>query len=87
MGFPVERAPRCQRQCAIEGMAMRSTYTGFRGESAMLWRVWGVRHLRFFWHAWRVNRWARMWGDIGIGTGVPNASDIEHLRGIWRGER
>ncbi|SCW61756.1 hypothetical protein SAMN02927924_01693 [Sphingobium faniae] len=50
-------------------------------------RLWGVRHLRFFFLRWQVFRHARAWGRMGIGLGYPNPSDIEQLGMIWRGER
>jgi hypothetical protein len=56
-----------------------------RGDGRMLSRLWGIRHLRFFWYARRVDRWAEMWSRAGIGLGVPNESDIRWLDDIWRG--
>ncbi len=49
-------------------------------------RLWGIRHLRWYWHSVRVWRWARQWGRLGIGLGVPNMRDLDHLEAIWRGE-
>ena len=46
-----------------------------------------IRHVRYFWLAWQVSRWARAWGQAGIGLGVPNQADVAHLEAIWRGER
>jgi hypothetical protein len=50
-------------------------------------RLWGVRHIRYFWLAFRVHQHARMWAEIGVGLGHPNSSDIQVLEAIWRGER
>lgn len=50
-------------------------------------RLWGIRHIRCLWLGWRVHRWARMWGECGIGPGVPNESDLRVLDAIWRGEQ
>jgi hypothetical protein len=44
-----------------------------------------IRHVRYFYHAWRLYRWARAWNSIGIGIG-PNPADIDHLEAIWRGK-
>jgi hypothetical protein len=46
-------------------------------------RLWGIRHLRFFWLSYRVARWAQFWGQHGIGLGYPNEADIAHLDRIW----
>ncbi len=46
----------------------------------------GIRHIRAMWLAYRVDCWARQWGQIGIGLGHPNPADVEHLRAIWRGD-
>lgn len=54
----------------------------------MTWlsRLWGVRHVRFWYLSYQVHRWARRWGQMGIGFGVANEADIAELRRIWRGE-
>lgn len=49
-------------------------------------RWWGIRHLRFVVLAYRVQRWARIWGAAGIGLGVPNPADLDYLDKVWRGE-
>jgi hypothetical protein len=46
-----------------------------------------IRHIRWLWLAWRVRRWAREWGNIGIGLGYPTEHDLRVLDAIWRGER
>lgn len=50
-------------------------------------RLWGVRHVRWLFHMFRVNAWARAWGSVGIGLGIPHPSDVAVLDAIWRGER
>ena len=45
-----------------------------------------IRHLRYFWLRRQVYAWARMWADMGIGLGGPNASDLAHLQDIWTGK-
>ena len=45
-----------------------------------------IRHIRYWWLRARVYQWAAMWGDVGIGLGVPNEADLAHLERIWRGE-
>lgn len=49
-------------------------------------RWWGIRHIRYLYHSYQIQRWARMWGQIGIGLGWANPSDIEYLDKIWKGE-
>ena len=46
-------------------------------------RMWGIRHVRYFYLKWRVLVWAERWGRMGIGLGCPNPSDIEHLERIY----
>lgn len=46
---------------------------------------WGIRHIRCIYLAWRVHRWARMCGEIGLGLGSPNQADLDHLQAIWDG--
>lgn len=45
-----------------------------------------IRHIRYWWGVYRVNRWARMWGQVGIGLGYANPSDLQVLDNIWRGK-
>lgn len=43
-----------------------------------------IRHIRYFWHAFRFNVW---WAKEGQYLGaVPNERDIEYLAKVWRGE-
>jgi hypothetical protein len=50
-------------------------------------RLWGIRHVRWLWHAWQLSRWVSNWASVGIGLGRPNKADVEALDQIWRGER
>lgn len=45
-----------------------------------------IRHIRYFWLSWRVHRQATQYGEWGIGLGVPNQSDLNHLKRIWSGK-
>ncbi len=45
-----------------------------------------IRHVRFWWHAWRMQKHYAAYHSMGIGLGIPAKSDIEHLEAIWRGE-
>ena len=45
-----------------------------------------IRHIRYWWLRRQVYEWATMWYLHGIGLGVPNQADLEHLERIWRGE-
>lgn len=47
-------------------------------------RLWGVRHLRYFWLRLRFALW---WANVGHMLGAcPNPSDLEYLDAVWRGE-
>ena len=50
-------------------------------------RWWGIRHVRWLYLDFRVHRWAWMCGQVGLGVGRPNESDLRALDAIWRGER
>ena len=45
-----------------------------------------IRHIRWLYGSWAVQRYARKWARAGIGLGVPNESDLRVLDAIWRGE-
>ncbi len=45
-----------------------------------------IRHVRWAYLDWRVHSWAREWGRLGIGTGIPNSADLDHLQAIWDGK-
>lgn len=48
-------------------------------------RLWGIRHIRYFWHRTRFNIW---WYDVGRHLGMfPNERDITYLEDIWKGKR
>lgn len=47
-------------------------------------KLWGIRHVRYFFLAWEFERW---WDRLGRHLGaVPNQSDLEFLEKVWRGE-
>lgn len=48
-------------------------------------RLWGIRHLRWFYHSWRVHAWAIECAALGIGLGIPHESDLQRLARIKRG--
>ena len=48
-------------------------------------RLFGIRHIRYFYLHYRALRWARKWGDMGLGLGYPNESDLKYLDAVWRG--
>jgi hypothetical protein len=54
-------------------------------KTALPWRIWGVRHVRFLYHAWGAERHAAQWASIGIGIGGPNQYDRWVLYAILRG--
>lgn len=45
-----------------------------------------IRHLRFWWLSYMLNRWVRMWAQRGIGVGDVNPSDLRWLQDIWEGK-
>lgn len=51
----------------------------------MIWRLWGIRHVRYWWHCHRVHAFAARMGEMGLGLGDPNPYDLRVLEGIWRG--
>ena len=47
-------------------------------------RLWGIRHIRWFWHSYWFWRW---WDQVGCHAGAfPNTADTDHLIRIRRGE-
>lgn len=47
-------------------------------------RLWGIRHVRWFWLNFRFNLW---WVRTGCLLGAfPNPNDIAFLDAVWRGE-
>lgn len=48
-------------------------------------RLWGIRHLRWLWWSWRVQRWVDRWGSVGLGIGLAAESDRRFLQAIWDG--
>jgi hypothetical protein len=48
-------------------------------------RWWGIRHLRYAYYVWRLERWAQDWEALGVGYGVPADADLHHLEDIWHG--
>jgi hypothetical protein len=49
-------------------------------------RMWGIRHMRWFYHAWRLEKWVRECARAGLGLGYANQNDVDTLNAIWRGE-
>ena len=45
-----------------------------------------IRHIRFFYLDYMAHRWARIWGECGIGLGQPNPSDLAYLKAVWEGK-
>lgn len=46
-------------------------------------RWYGIRHIRWAWHAWHLQRWAELWARHGY---FVNERDVQHLERIRRGE-
>ena len=49
------------------------------------WRVWGVRHIRYWWHVWHAANHAGAWARVGVGLGGVSAYDVWVLYAIRRG--
>ena len=45
-----------------------------------------IRHIRYFYHCYRLNQWVESCARMGLGMGYANESDIATLDAIWRGE-
>lgn len=45
-----------------------------------------IRHVRYWWLRYRVERWAYTWYMGGVGLGYPNPSDLKWLEDIWKGK-
>jgi|VirMetMinimDraft_7_1064189.scaffolds.fasta_scaffold00089_11 hypothetical protein len=48
-------------------------------------RLWGVRHIRYFVHAWNAESAALDWLHAGIGTGQLHPRDAWMLHAILKG--
>jgi hypothetical protein len=55
-------------------------------QTAWCWRLWGIRHVRYFWHAIRLMWWVSTWNSVGIGWGGPSEYDCKVLEDIWKGK-
>lgn len=44
-----------------------------------------IRHVRGYWHAFRMNRMVGQFASVGIGVGVPQQYDLWVLHAIFRG--
>lgn len=51
----------------------------------LFFRLWGVRHVRHFWCALRVERFVSSCASVGIGIGGSNQYDLWVLYAIYRG--
>ena len=48
-------------------------------------KLWGIRHIRFFWHNYHFNKHIDMCRSCGLGF-VPQQSDIDYLEAILKGD-
>lgn len=53
----------------------------------MIWRLPIIRHLRWFYYAWKVEQHYIMWRQINGSLPVHRHHDEAVLDAIWRGER
>ena len=49
-------------------------------------KLWGIRHVRYYWLSWKAFSFAQDMAQIGLGLGIPNESDIRYLDAVWRGD-
>lgn len=47
-------------------------------------RVWGMRHLRYLWHAYWLSRWVGAWRPYGSSHASP--ADLAYLDDVWEGK-
>ena len=47
-------------------------------------RLWGIRHIRYFWHAFWFEQHLATMQRAGLGS-EPQRSDVDHLIAIWKG--
>jgi hypothetical protein len=52
----------------------------------MLKRLWGIRHVRYVYHAYRLTKWVEFWHRT-TGALVIHPSDRDYLDDIWYGRR
>lgn len=55
--------------------------------AVMIWRLPLIRHLRWFYYAWKVEQHYIMWRQINGSLPVHRHHDEAMLDAIWRGER
>ena len=51
----------------------------------MIGKLWGIRHVRFWWHYYRLDMHLDKCSEVGLGF-VPQRSDIDRLDAIKRGD-
>lgn len=47
-------------------------------------RSWGIRHLRYLWHAYWLWRWVGNWTPGGSSYASP--ADLAYLEAVWEGK-
>jgi hypothetical protein len=47
-------------------------------------RLWGIRHVRYFYLKIQLYRWVDYCQSVGFGI-EPNPADMEYLDRVWRG--
>jgi hypothetical protein len=51
----------------------------------MIKRLWGIRHIRYFWLVYRLNSHLDQCARLGLGY-FPQQSDLDYLEGVWEGK-
>jgi hypothetical protein len=49
-------------------------------------RLWGIRHVRYFYLSYKFYAYLAWCQKVGIGM-FPQESDLEYLKGVWDGTR
>jgi len=49
-------------------------------------RLWGIRHVRWLWHAYHCEKAAAYWGTLGIGLGQMDEPTQVMLQAMWDGK-
>jgi hypothetical protein len=52
----------------------------------MLKRLWGIRHVRYVYHAWRLTKRIEFWQRT-TGAPVLPPADRDYLNDVWYGRR
>lgn len=46
-----------------------------------------IRHIRWLYLSWCVQRWTQRWAELVGCFPIPNENDLRYLDAVWKGER